>query len=79
MILEMWVKIKFVLYQPCYYNLLMKKRKLFANTDILLRNFSSPNLNMLVIDQIRWKQDFEKFWFDHYAGDIENKNIAGKY
>ena len=26
-----------------------------------------------------WKRGFEKFLVDHYAGDIGNINIVGKY
>ena len=37
------------------------------------------NLINLVEDLIRWKRGFEIFLIDHYAGDIGNKNIAGKY
>ena len=37
------------------------------------------NSIILVEDRIRWKRGFEIFLTDHWAGNIGNKNIAGKY
>ena len=37
------------------------------------------NSVILVKDLIRWTRCFEIFLIKHCAGDIENKNIAGKY
>ena len=34
---------------------------------------------ILVEDLIRWNRIFEIFLIGHYAGDIGNKNNAGKY
>ena len=45
----------------------------------LFRNFTWSNLIILVEDLMKWKNGFEKFLIDHYADDIANKNIAGKY
>ena len=45
--------------------------------DILLENLS--NSIIPVKDLIRLKNGFEIFLIDHYAGDIENNNITGKY
>ena len=42
-------------------------------------NFSLSNSTIFVEDIITLKRDFEIFLIDHYAGDVENKNIAGKY
>ena len=50
-----------------------------ALDDIILENFTLPNSTNLVEDLIRWKKGFETFLIDHYAGDIGNKNITGKY
>ena len=47
--------------------------------DILLGKFTLSNSNMLVKDLIRWKRGFEIFLIDHFAGDIGNNNITGKY
>ena len=47
--------------------------------DILLGNFTLSNSAILVEDLIRWKRGFEIFLIKHGAGDIKNKNIAGKY
>ena len=38
-----------------------------------------PNSIILVEDLIRWKRGLEIFLIPRSAGDIENKNIAGKY
>ena len=45
--------------------------------DILLENLS--NSIIPVKDPIRLRNGFEIFLIDHYAGDIENNNITGKY
>ena len=45
--------------------------------DILLENLS--NSIIPVKDLIRLRNGFEIFLIDHYAGDIENNNITGKY
>ena len=45
--------------------------------DILLENLSN-SINP-VKDLIRLRNGFEIFLIDHYAGDIENNNITGKY
>ena len=37
------------------------------------------NSIILVEHLIRWKRGLETFLISHSAGDIENKNIAGKY
>ena len=42
-------------------------------------HFTLSNLIILLEDLIRWKRSFDIFLIDHYAGDIENKSIAGKY
>ena len=47
--------------------------------DILLGNFTLSNSIISVKDLVRWKKGFETFLIDDYAGDIENKNITGKY
>ena len=47
--------------------------------DILLGKFTLSNSAILVEDLIRWKRGFEIFLIKHGAGDIKNKNIAGKY
>ena len=47
--------------------------------DITLRNFTLSSSAILVKDLIRWNRCFEIFLIDHCAGDIVNKNIAGKY
>ena len=47
--------------------------------DKSLENFTLPNSIILVEDLIRWNKGFEIFLIDHYASDIGNKNIAGKY
>ena len=47
--------------------------------DMLLGNFTLPNSIISVEDLRRWKRSFEIFLIDHYAGDIGNENIAGKY
>ena len=47
--------------------------------DILSGSFTLSNSIILVKDEIRRKRRLEIFWIDHYAGDIENKNIAGRY
>ena len=45
--------------------------------DILLENLS--NSIIPVKDLIRLRNGFEIFLIYHYAGDIENNNITGKY
>ena len=45
--------------------------------DILLENLS--NSIIPVKDLIRLRNGFEIFLIDHYAGNIENNNITGKY
>ena len=45
--------------------------------DILLENLS--NSIIPVKELIRLRNGFEIFLIDHYAGDIENNNITGKY
>ena len=45
--------------------------------DILLENLS--NSIIPVKDLIRLRNGFKIFLIDHYAGDIENNNITGKY
>ena len=45
----------------------------------LFGNFALSDLIILVEDLIRWNKGFEIFFIDHYASDIRNKNIAGKY
>ena len=98
-------KIKFVLWQPGYYNLLTEKKdirkftllkcsfswkrtftvnlKTFSSNTIFrwytFSNFISSNSIILVEDLIKWKRCFEIFLIDYCAGDIGNKNIAGKY
>ena len=47
--------------------------------DILLENFTLSNSIIPVKDLIRLRNGFEIFLIDHYAGDIENNNITGKY
>ena len=51
----------------------------YLQVDILLKIFTLSNSIILVEDLTRWKRGFEIFLFDHYVGDNENKNIAGKY
>ena len=46
--------------------------------NILLGNFALSNSIILVENVIRWTKGFKIFLIDHYAGDIGNKNIAGK-
>ena len=46
---------------------------------IFLENFILSNSIILVEDQIRWNWGFEIFLIDHYASEIRNKNITGKY
>ena len=46
---------------------------------IFLENFILSNSIILVEDQIRWNWGFEIFLIDHYASEIGNKNITGKY
>ena len=47
--------------------------------DRFLGSFTLSNLIILVGELIRWKRGFEIFLIYHNAGDIKNKNIAGKY
>ena len=47
--------------------------------DIHLGNFTLSNSIILVEDLIRGERGFEIFLLDHYAGDIGNENISGKY
>ena len=47
--------------------------------NILLENFTLSNSIILLEDLMKWKRCFEMFLIDYYAGDIENKNVAGKY
>ena len=47
--------------------------------NILFGNFALPNSIILVKDLIRWMRGFEVFLIDHYAGDIGNNSIIGKY
>ena len=46
-----------------------------SSDDILLANFALPNSITLV--EVR--EVLEIFFIDHFAGDIGNKKIAGKY
>ena len=46
---------------------------------ILLETFTLSTSIILVKDLIRWKRSFKIFLIDHHAGDVGNKNIAGKY
>ena len=86
------MKSKFVLWQPRYYNLLTEEKNKRINVlevlifskkpsldDTLLGNFTFSISIILVEDLIRWKKTFEIFLIDHYASDIENKNIVSKY
>ena len=41
--------------------------------------FYIAKFKISVKDLIKWKRGFEMFFIDHYAGDIGNKNITGKY
>ena len=50
-----------------------------SSGDILLVNFTLSNSFISLKDLIKWKRGFEIFLIDHYAGDIGNKNITGKY
>ena len=47
--------------------------------DIILGNFTLSNWIILMKELIKWKESFEIFLIDHYAGDIGNISIAGKY
>ena len=47
--------------------------------DMLLVIFTLSNSIISLKYLIKWKRGFEIFLIDHYAGDIGNKNIAGKY
>ena len=56
--------------------------KLSSNANVrwyIFGNFTLSNSNILVEGLIRWKGCFEIFLIDHCAGDIQNKNIGGKY
>ena len=44
----------------------------------MLGNFALSNSIILVENLIRWTKGFEIVLIDHYAGDIGNKNVAGK-
>ena len=103
MILKVWVKSKFLLWQPRYYNWLKKMIRKFrflkysffekvlllsvsrnslqtpSLDDIILENSTLSNSIISVKDLIKWKKGFEIFLIDHYAGDIGNKYITGKY
>ena len=46
---------------------------------IFLGNFTLSNSIILVEGLVRSNRGFEMFLIDHYAGDIGNTNIAGKY
>ena len=47
---------------------------------MLLGNFTLSNSIIFVEDVIRCERDIgEIFLIDHYAVDIENKNMAGNY
>ena len=46
--------------------------------NIPLGHFALSNSIILAENLIRWTKGFEIFLIDHYAGDIGNKNIAGK-
>ena len=46
---------------------------------MLFGNFTLSNYIILVKDLVRWKRSFEIFSIHEYAGDIESKNITGKY
>ena len=50
-----------------------------SSDNILLGSFTLPNSIILVENLTRWKRCFEIVLIDHCAGDIGNKNIAGKY
>ena len=47
--------------------------------DRFLGSLTLSNVIILVGELIRWKRGFEIFLIYHNAGDIKNKNIAGKY
>ena len=47
--------------------------------DMLLENFTLSNSTILLEDLMKWKRYFEMLLIDYYAGDIENKNVAGQY
>ena len=47
--------------------------------DIFLGSFTLSNSIILVEDLIKWNRGFEICLIDHYAGEIGNKNISGKY
>ena len=46
---------------------------------IFLGNFTLPNSIILVEGLVRSNRGFEIILIDHYAGDIGNTNITGKY
>ena len=83
----MFVKSKFVFWQPHYNNFVVEKngKKIHVLQtpfldDILLRNFTLSNSIVLLEDRITWKGGFEVFLIDDFGVDIAgNKNIAGKY
>ena len=47
--------------------------------DIFTGNFTLSNSVISEKDLRRWNRDFEIFLIDHYASEIGNENIAGKY
>ena len=47
--------------------------------DIFLGNFTLSNSFVLVEELIRWNRGFEIVLIDHYAREIGNENITGKY
>ena len=91
MILKICVKNKFVLWQTRFYNLLTeekdKKIHIFEIFIFLKKcfrwytfgKFYIAKFKISVKDLIKYKRGFEMFFIDHYAGDIGNKNITGKY
>ena len=99
--LQMWMKSKFVLWQPRCYDLLTGEKgyvhSCFWSTHFFWKRTVKVNLNKFSSNTIfRWytlrkfhiikfnylsggARGFEIFLIDHFAGDIGNKNIAGKY
>ena len=62
----------------CYLLLLLRNSLQTSSLDnMVLGNFILSNSIISVKDLIRWKRGSEIFLIDHYAGDIENKNITG--
>ena len=70
---------KFVLWQTRYYNLLTEKKDKKIFSWYTSGKFYIVKFNYLSGRPNKVKKSFEIFLIDHYAGDIGNKNIAGKY